>query len=139
MENIPKDIKNYLVRDEFIEERFDLKDCIVCASNKRLFIKRSSGIRDVDYSHISSIEYRSKRNWIMLILGVVIAGASFFIKEIVDIWWTLLIVGFILFLYGLVKKEEVELAVVGLPTPLKLSGQRTDLDSLFKLVREKRI
>ena len=139
MENIPKDIEKYLVKDEFIEERFDLKGCVVCASSRRLFIKKGNIVRDVDYSHISSIEYRSKRNWIMLIFGILIAGISFIIKEISDFWWALLIIGFMIFLFGLIKKEDVELAVVGLSNPLKLSGQRSELDSLFKLIREKRV
>ena len=140
MEDIPKDIEKYLVKDEIVEKRFDLKGCIVCASNKRLFIKKGNTVRDLDYSHISSIEFKRKRSW-----GPVVGGFFLFVLGLISLQflaalgWILLLFGVILVIAGLVPSEEVEMAVVGLSMPVKLSGERTKLDSLFKLIREKRV
>ena len=139
MEGIPKDIEKYLVSDEIVEKRFDLKGCIVCASNKRLFIKKGNLVRDIDYNHISSIEFKTQRSWGPVVGGICLVVLGLISMQWLDsLGWILLVVGVVLVIAGLVRSEKVELAVVGLTIPLKLLGQRSDLDSLFRLVREKR-
>ena len=62
-EAIPKNILKLLTEDETIEKSFDLQNCEVYATNKRLFRVEGRSIRDFDYTHISSVEYISKRYW----------------------------------------------------------------------------
>ena len=139
MEHIPEDIEKYLVKDEIVEKCFNLSGCNVYASNKRLFIKRGNIVRDIDYGHISSIEFKAQRSW-----GAVGGGIFSIVLGLILVRWfggpgyIPVIIGVVLVIAGLVRGEEIELAVVGLAIPLKLSGQRSALDSLFKLVREKR-
>ena len=151
MELVPKEIEKYLVKDEIIEKRFNLRGCTVYASNKRLLmlIKKGNVVRDFDYSHISSIEYKKERQFVLILGGIffiilAIGGTQF--SDILDInWsgslvWVLTLLGVIMLIRGLVPIEKVELAIVGLTYPLKLPpGEKSELDSLFKLIREKRI
>lgn len=145
---IPKGIEKYLLRDEIIEKEFrlggslGLTDYKAYASNKRLFIKHGNTIRDVDYQHISSIELKDERSPAAVIIGLLmvaggVASVYLWLRE----WWVvaLIILGAMLLAWGLLKTQSIEMTVVGLALPLKLSGRGSELDSLFKLVREKRI
>ena len=143
---IPKEIEKYLVRDEIVEKefylrgRFALTSCKLYASNKRLFIKQGNSIRDIDYAHVSSIELKQERSLPGLVLGLIFSaiGATVIWFEL-TFGWALVACGIILFLLGLTTTQSISIGVVGLTYPLKLSGHRSELDSLFKLVREKRI
>ncbi len=141
MEHIPKDIEKYLVKDEIVEKRFNLKEgCAVFATNKRLFIKKGNLVRDIDYSHISSIEFKAQRSWVALVAGILLVVLSFISEQWVgDFRWILLIVGIALFIVGFRRNEKIALAVVGLAEERKLSGKSSELDALFKLIREKRV
>ena len=145
---IPKGIEKYLLRDEIIEREFTLRGRFALtgykayASNKRLFIKRGSTIRDVDYQHISSIELKQEGDPIAVIMGLVfmaLGGIAVYL-DLTHWWvWAVIGLGLILFILGLIRTQSIAMTVVGLTEPLKLSGHRSQLDSLFKLVREKRI
>jgi hypothetical protein len=145
---IPKGIEKYLLRDEIIEKEFrlggslGLTDYKAYASNKRLFIKHGNTIRDVDYQHISSIELKSERSPAAVIIGLLMmAGGVIAMYFGLWGWWVAALIGLgaILLAFGLIKTESIEMTVVGLALPLKLMGHRSQLDSLFRLVREKRI
>jgi len=140
MEDIPKDIEKYLVKDEIVEKRFNLKGCTVFATNKRLFIKKGNLVRDIDYGHISSIEFEAQRSRVALVAGILLVVLSFISEQWVgDFRWILLIVGIALFIVGFKRNEKITLAVVGLAEEQELSGERSKLDALFKLIREKRV
>lgn len=145
---VPKGIEKYLLRDEIIEKefrlgsRFTLTDYRAYASNKRLFIKHGNTIRDVDYQHISSIELKEERSPAAVIIGLLlVAGGAIAVYFGLGYWWVWVVIGLglMLFILGLMRTQSIEMTVVGLALPLKLSGDRSELDSLFKLVREKRI
>ena len=144
---IPKEIEKYLVRDEVIEKefylrgRFALTGYKVYASNKRLFIRRGNSIRDIDYGHIASIELRQEHSAEGVIGGLLLVGIGAAITWWLEFafGWALVALGAIVFVLGLVGAQYMELGVAGLTYPYKLSGHRSELDSLFKLVREKRI
>jgi hypothetical protein len=143
---IPKEIGKYLVRDEIIEKefhlrgRFELTGYKVYVSNKRLFIRRGNSIRDIDYNHIASIELKQERSPAVVIVGLVsiAIGAAIVWLEF-TFGWAFVAFGTILFVLGLMRTQYMELGVAGLTYPFKLSGHRSELDSLFRLVREKRI
>ena len=141
MEDIPRDIEKYLVKDEIVERRFNLKEGnTVFATNKRLFIKKGNLVRDIDYSHISSIEFKAQRSRVALVAGILFVMLSFISEQWVgDFRWILLIVGIALFIVGFKRNEKITLAVVGLAEEQELSGERSKLDALFKLIREKRV
>lgn len=145
MENMPKDIEKYLTRDEIVEKHFNLKGCKVYASNKRLFLKKRNTVRDIDYNHISSIEFKTQRIWVLVLGGiflilVALIDMQLFNLGLSDYSWILLVLGLVLSTAGfLIKKERVVLTVVGLSEGIPLRGQREELDSLFKLIREKRV
>ena len=145
---IPKGIEKYLLRDEIVEKEFTLRHRFALTgykaygSNKRLFIKHGNTIRDVDYQHISSIELKQERDPGGVIIGLILlAGGAIAVYFGLMYWWVWAVIGLglILFILGLMRTQSIEMTVVGLALPLKLSGHRSELDSLFKLVREKRI
>ena len=73
----------------------------------------------------------------LLMVAGGVASVYLWLRE----WWVvaLIILGAMLLAWGLLKTQSIEMTVVGLALPLKLSGRGSELDSLFKLVREKRI
>lgn len=139
---IPKEIKKYLAKDEFVERRFNLKGCRVYATSKRLLELAGRSVRDYDYNHISSISYTSKRNWWLIILGVIVLIAGIYFGSEIDetIIWVSIGFGSLLIILGALRKSErVEVSVIGVPETVKYRGRREDLDSLLQIVRQKRL
>jgi len=50
-----------------------------------------------------------------------------------------LLLGLFLIITVFTRGEIVEVTVAGLALPLKLKGEKSELDSLFKLIKERRI
>lgn len=140
MIDIPKDIAKYLVRDEVVEKRFRLKGQTAYASTNRLFFKKGNTVRDISYAHISSIEFKSTPNWIAILIGIVAGAVGYFLLQNNTLGWALIFAGVVLVIAGFIwKLQQVELSVVGMSDIWKLSGQRDTLDSLFRLIRERRV
>lgn len=99
-------------------------------------------VRDFDYSHISSVEYSTKRYWLLSILGILFAAAGYYVGDVNDegvIIGIGLVVGILLILVGIVwKSETVVTDVVGVDGQVNYKGSRQDLESLLKIIREKR-
>jgi hypothetical protein len=140
MIDIPKDIEKYLTRDEVIEKKFLLDGQAAYASSKRLFFKKGSTVRDISYTHISSIEFKSNPRWLVILIGILAGIVGYFLQQNTTLGWALIFAGIVLVIGGFFwKKQYVELCVVGMSEPWKFSGQRVTLDSLFRLVRERRV
>lgn len=141
-DEIPKNIKNILTDDEEIEKAFNLKDCEIYATNKRLIERRKRRIRDFDYNHISSITYESKRPWLLILLGVLIVVVGIWFRDLTNdmLSWVVIIIG-LAFAIGaiFIKTERVEINVVGLRDSIHYRGDKEELDSLLYLVRQNRI
>ena len=141
---MPKYVAKYLVSEEVVEKEYYLRGRLalrgyrVYASNKRLFIVRGNSIRDIDYNHVSSIELKQELDWALVALGggvCAICGLLFWLE--LGFWWAPAVLGVALLILGLTRTQSMELVVVGFAGPLKLSGHRSQLDSLLRLVREK--
>ena len=140
MIDIPKDIEKYLVRDEIIEKRFKLRGQTAYASTNRLFIKKGSTVRDISYAHISSIEFNSRPQWLVILVGILAGVVGYFLQQDSTLGWALVFAGVVLVIAGFIlKSQRVKLSVVGLSEGWTLSGDRDTLDSLFRLVRERRV
>lgn len=140
MIDIPKDIEKYLVRDEVVEKRFKLKGQTAYASTSRIFFKKGNTVRDISYAHISSIAFKSRLNWIAILVGILAGVVGYFLLQNNTLGWVLIFIGVILVIVGFIwKLQKVELTVVGMSEPWRLSGQRDTLDSLFRLMRDRRV
>jgi len=140
MIDIPKDIEKYLVRDEVVEKKFKLRGQTAYASTNRLFIKKGGTVRDISYAHISSIEYKSNFRSSVILVGTLAGIAGYFLQQTSALGWALIFAGVVLITGGFYwKSQQVKLSVVGMSEPWRLSGQRETLDSLFRLVRERRV
>jgi len=138
--DVPKDIEKFLTNDEIVEQQFKLNDGKVYASTKRLFIKKHDFIRDISYAHISSIEYRANRQWLLILVGILALIVWYFLQRDTTLGYSLLFAGLVLNVAGFLwKKQRVELGVTGLANPVILLGQKDTLSALFKLIRERRI
>ena len=138
--DVPKDIEKYLTSGEVIEQQFRLNNGKVYASTKRLFIKNHDFVRDISYPHIASIEYRAARQWLVVLVGILVIVVWYFLQRDTTLGYALLFAGLVLNVAGFLwKKQRVELGVTGLSIPVVLKGQKDTLSSLFKLIREKRI
>lgn len=139
--DVPKEIEKYLIRDEVIEKQFKLdNNWNAYASTKRIILKKRSTIRDIDYNHISSIQFTSNPNWALVLAGILSGAVGYYLQQNNTLGWALIFAGIVLLIAGFFfwKQQQVELSVVGLSSAFKLSGHRDTLDSLFKLVRERR-
>ncbi len=147
MEQIPEDIEKWLAEDEIIEKSFKLRDRTVYASGKRLLMKKGDVIRDFDYGHISNIEFKKERGLGPLYSGIfLIIGVGFLSRiGVLDVQLSapigvfFLLLGLFLIITVFTRGEIVELTVAGLALPLKLKGEKSELDSLFEFIKEKRI
>ena len=138
--DIPKEIEKYLVRDEVIEKQFKLdNNWSAFASTRRIFLKKRCTIRDIDYNHISSIQFTSNPNWAFILAGILSGAVGYFLQQNNTLGWALIFAGIVLLFVGFFrKKQQVELSIVGLSSEFKFSGHRDTLDSLFRLIRERR-
>ncbi len=142
MIDVPKEIEKYLVRDEFIEKEFKLdKQWTAYASTRRMFLKKGSTVRDIDYNHISSIQFKSNPNWVVVLAGILAGAVGYFLQLNSALGWALVFAGIVLIVGGVFiwKQQQIELSVVGLSQAFQLSGHRDTLDSLFKIIRERRV
>ena len=140
MIDTPKVIEKYLVRDEIIERQFNLQNRTAYASTRRLFIKKGNTVLDISYDHISSIEFTSNINWIVILVGILAGVVGYFLQQNTMLGWALIVAGVVLTIAGFIWKiQRVKLSVVGLSDAVELSGQKQTLDSLFRFVRERRV
>ncbi|PVV83742.1 hypothetical protein DD509_05805 [Dehalogenimonas alkenigignens] len=149
--DIPPRLSNYLTKDEIIEQHFRLTEGRhVYATTKRLFVLKGSSIHDIDYQHISCIQMLVSREWPIIIIGLVIAIAGFFIVlDPIGLGLELphylgagfaILLGLVIVLAGIFLPYRcLSLSVVGLTKPYNLSGNQIDLDNIFRFVREKRV
>ena len=144
---VPKEIQKYLVKDEVIEKEFKLDQNLKAyASTFRIILRNRDTLRDIDYQHISSIQFRNRPNWIFIIAGILAGLAGYFVFQNQELesafifYGPLIFAGVILMVVGafIWKQQHVELNVVGVPGSIKFSGHRDALDSLFKLIRERK-
>ena len=156
MIDVPKYLEQYLVGDEIIEKRFKLKDRNVFASKRRLFLTKSNKVRDISYTHISSIELDTKPNWPRVICGIVIfamifipfgesptlaLGRLFMSYGTFSTVFTLgvMLLGLSLFIAGIVWQNHfIELNVAGMSKTLVLRGDKGNTHDLFRLINERR-
>jgi len=133
------------VRGEGILRSFKLSSCTVYASNERLIVKRAGIVTDYDYDHISSISFKEERHEWVAVLGIVMIVVAISLwSRLADIWPLTPVVLAAMGIGGviagiLLRTEYLDVTVVGLPSPVKFTGQRSQLDSLLKLAREKKL
>ncbi len=143
MERAPPDIEKYLLEDEVVERSFKLEDYTVYATNYRLFVKIGRRIQDFRYTHISSVGYEVERYYRYIGYGILCLFFGWLLNHIFKIDGTLTgisgLIGVILILVGIFGRTEyIEVVVLGLPRPLRLRGSRHELDSLMKIIMERR-
>ncbi len=76
----------------------------------------------------------------IVLVGVLAGIVGYFLQQDNTLGWALVFAGVVLIIVGFIwKSQQVELNVVGMSEPWKFTGQRDTLDSLFRLVRERRV
>lgn len=141
MIEVPKVIQKYLVMDEVVQEEFPLHDgWKAYATTRRLFLRKRNTVMDIDYAHISSIEFKRERDLLFLVpLGFVCGLVGYFLRESHAFYPLLMGLGIFLVALGILSKSDrVRLAVVGLGSRT-LKGEGATLDALFRFVRERRV
>jgi hypothetical protein len=143
---VPKEIEKYLVKDEVVEKEFKLdQNLSAYASSTRILLRKRDILRDIDYQHISSIQFRNRPNWVFVLAGILAGLAGYFVYINQELEWALIFsgplifAGVILMVVGMFiwKQQHIQLNVAGIPGSIKFSGHRDTLDSLFKLIRER--
>ena len=136
MINTPYGIVQCLIKDEVIERQFKLKGLTAYASTHRLFIQKGNTIRDISYTRIASIEFKSRPNWAAILVGILAGVVGIYWQLFNALGWALIFAGVVLVIGGFVwKEQQVELRIIGMTLPWKLSGQRDTLDSLIRFVK----
>jgi len=139
MEITPPELEKYLTRDETVEQEFKLSNCKVWATNKRIFVKTSRRIQDFSYNHISSIGFERKVRYDLIAIGMALFIAGILVfnqEEITVIAMMLCLLGVICVILGVyLRREWLELIVVGYNRPVRFKGLRQDLDQLFRIIR----
>ena len=152
----PVDLGKYLLSGEVVDRHFRLTDQTVHASKNRLFLAKGNRVRDISYTHISSVELETKPTWLFVIAGIVIAAMTFVAMTFVP--WnestplgriflrddplftvgpplfgiSLIAIGFIL------KNHYIKLNVAGMSETLVLRGDKDTTNALLRLVNQRR-
>lgn len=137
------DIEHFMVEGEVIQKSFKLRDCTAYASNKRLIVKKGSTVTDYDYDHISSISFKERRFYVVIIPGIVSIAVGLFP---LFYWGFLGLIGLMFIATGVcmivgaifIKAQNLEMTVIGIVSPVKFMGGRAELNSLLKVVRKKK-
>ena len=163
----PEVIKKYLVRDEIVEELYELNKLNVFTTNVRVLIQKGRDIKDISYAYISSIERKAESKRLMVIIGILLIAFNFlwaapyltesFIefsvmyplgphKRMIDRGqaWTVIhfwgIIGSVLLITGFFWKNQcIRLSVSGMSRGLTLFGRKKTLDALFHSISNRRI
>jgi hypothetical protein len=161
MIDIPKDVEKYLVKDEIVDNKFDLNDYFVFTSTFRMFIKGTYTVRDIAYSHISSLELQTKRKWLLIVICIVLIATTFYLRQQDPVsWlsgisfgrllygygsdgslggWFYYVLGAVLIIVGYRwKTPSIKFRVAGLTGEQVLSGKKDTVDALFRLLNERR-
>ncbi len=161
MIDIPKDVAKYLVRDEKVDSEFGLRKQTVFTSTIRLFIIKGKNVKDISYAHISSMELKSTPSWSGVIAGIVVIVGIFIMPTdasmlpdglvgtglgriavgvgLDGLGWFFILLGVILIVAGVMwKNHSITLSVAGMSKKQVLSGNKVNIDALFRLVNERR-
>ena len=136
-----EEIEKYLTSGEVIERVFNLADCTVYATPKRIFVKRGRRIEDYSYSHISSIGYEYEHYYSYIVYGIAMLFLGLIFGHISRI------IAAVLFIAGIItiaiaiwaKSECVVMRVAEISEPVIFRGSRDELDSLLRIIRERRV
>lgn len=134
---IDQQVQDSLTEDEHIRKQFNLKGRQVYETNKRLLVQEGNTVRDLDYNHISSITYRSKRYLHLIALGISLIVWGAFMEYLFATF--LIIFGLLSIIFGVHKSKWVEVNVVWVSEPQIFRGERANLDSLVQIIRERQI
>lgn len=152
---IPKEISSYLTKDETIEKSFQSinynnVNVRVYATNKRIYLVSANGmgsfsVEDIGYEHISKLQFVSRIYWELLLLGLfpLLLGFTFLASglEVANIIFSIIMFGGVavcVYFFLNYRPHHLSIYVSGLNNPMVLTGNKTELDALFKIVREKR-
>ena len=144
--DVPERLTHYLVEGETVEDSFKVKGGMVYATNRRLFDLRDRIMTDVDYDHISSLQFRKEKADLRLLsAGILIVASSFMLSELGDLAIFIFLLGLPIAIVGAVlalgRPEELIAYVVGRESKENgikpYRGDRQQLDLLFKTIREK--
>lgn len=138
---VPSKMRKILAEGETIEATFELKNCRLYATDRRLIEVKGETIRDFDYAHVSSVGYSSKRYRWLIVVGILIIIGGIVATNLASGVGGITagaVVGIILIILGVVlKSERFEVTVVGLSQPLRYKGSKQNLDSLLRVIRQK--
>ena len=145
--------RNITDGDKADDKEFKLKDQHILTSNSRLFIKSEKKVRYIEYSSISDIEFLEKRKLAILFTGIALTLLVSLLQALdgyilgiplgLMIWngeggYVYLTIGMLLMLTGFLWKELSIRLKVSNSDELVLSGSRSTLSSLARLVNERR-
>jgi len=144
MKFVPREIAEYLIKDEVFERLYKLRDGTVYVTDKRLLIKQGGMISPFAYSHIKSIQCKKCRRYVMLFGSILLIIIAFGVMQILNLlWWDPrvsgpILLGVLLCIAGLAPKERIELEVTGRSSSLILSiMEEYEIGSLTRLIGER--
>jgi len=163
--NVPEDINKYLVKGEKVDKEFDLENGTVFTSKNKMFIKKDYTVKDISYVQISRIEFQERIRWLTIIIGILLIvlgyNTQITFREIIATFpngpeqrlidqgygwlvWSMaysgIIIGFSCLLLGFLRKiHRINLKVSGISRGYVFNGNREILESLLRLVSERKV
>lgn len=153
MINIPEDVKKYLLKDEVVDKQFELGEHNVFATANRIFVKTGDTVRDINFTHISSIEWQVKRRWEIVIIGIIIIIIILCLAQLNPPDWDsvikygrlvystqdiirafFIVLGIVLVIFGYRWKiQRLEISVEGISEKQIFKASKSNKDALFTL------
>ena len=140
-------IDKYLTEGEVVDKTYALNGYDIHATNKRLFVSSFNGryVADFDYNHISSLVFNIKRYYWLVVVGIMVLVASLYFfsppTRLNDnpIIWAGIAAGIASIALGILKRKEyMRIFVIGVSDRVEFSGKRSNLDDLFRTIRQKK-
>jgi hypothetical protein len=161
MNNIPKDVEKYLVKDEIVDKQFYLNNCSIFTSKNRMYIKKGNTVKDISYAHISSVESQLQRKWSIITIGILLIVVTFLLRQVGSPdWvrfgplgrlmygeggvWFYYSIGVFFGVFSIVvgyiwKTMSIKLSVSGVSEEQVIRAEKQTLDILLRLVNERRL
>jgi len=130
-----------------VDKTYALNGYDIHATNKRLFVSSFNGryVADFDYNHISSLVFNIKRYYWLVVVGIMVLVASLYFfsppTRLNDnpIIWAGIAAGIASIALGILKRKEyMRIFVIGVSDRVEFSGKRSNLDDLFRTIRQKK-
>jgi len=139
LDKFPSTIELTLARDEKVLNSFKLSfNSEVYLTNRKLLVKKGEDTQSIHYGDITSVHYKQAvSSWPALIAGA-LSLALGMIESSALLYFLAGLSFLLLIVIEVLPLKRLEITILGVKKPIKIEGEKKVLESLMKMIEEKR-